>query len=113
MEVKHLVEGEWLSAETEKAGPVNLKVRYVSYHEAVLFQKLKNAEASLATVEGLIIDWDLTSNGKKLKCNKENKIKYVCYLIGLDLKVDDGKPAKSLGQEIMQFAIDPKNFTKN
>ena len=113
MEVKHLIEGEWLEAETEKAGPVKLRIRYVSYHEAVLFRKLKSEEASLEAIENLIIDWDLTDDGKKLECSKENKIKYVPYLIGLDLKTEDGKSTKSLGLEIMQFAITVSNFTKN
>ena len=113
MEVKHLIEGEWLTAETEKAGPVKLKIQYVSYHEAVLFRKLKGDEAGIERIENMIVDWDLTSNGKKLKCDKENKIKYIPYLIGLDLKVEDGETAKNLGQEIMQFAITVSNFTKN
>lgn len=113
MEVKHLNEGEWLTVETEKAGPVKLKIQYVSYHEAVLFRKLKGDEAGIEKIEDMIVDWNLTSGGKKVKCDKENKIKYIPYLIGLDLKAEDGKPAKNLGQEIMQFALTVSNFTKN
>lgn len=113
MEVKHLNEGEWLTVDTEKAGPVKLRIRYVSYHEAVLFQKLKDEEASLDTIEGLVVDWDLTDNGKKVECSKENKVKYVPFLIGLTLKAEEGEARRSLGQEIMRFALDPGNFVKN
>ena len=113
MEVKHLNEGAWLEADTEEAGPVKLKIRYISYHEAVLFRKLKDEEASLENIENLIIDWNLTDGGKRVKCDHDNKVRYVPYLLGMTLKAGKGETEQSLGQAIVRFAIDTRNFTKN
>jgi len=110
------VDGEWLEIETENEDFGKLRVRVVPRQYGGLIRMAIN-EDMIQYLSELVVDWDISSNGEKVECSHANKMKYLSVLAGWRIKNpkyqrEDIK-MKSVGAEIIAFAQDIKNFTKN
>lgn len=112
------VEGEWLEVEIiepkEFAGTVKLLIVPRPYSSAMKMILHDDMDLLLAN---LVVDWNLWKDGKKIEPTKVNKLAYFATMHGWKLKEykytnEDVKP-KNFGTEIIAFAQDIKNFTKN
>lgn len=117
MDVSKLnVEGEWLELEVEDKDFGQLKVLIVPRQYGGLIKMVMNDDM-VQFVATLVVGWNLKDGKKEIECNQENKMKYLSVLAGW--KITNPKYAmkgtmfKNVGTEIIAFAQDIKNFTKN
>ena len=110
------VDGEWLELETENEDFGILKVKVVPHQYGGL-TRMAIKEDMIELLAQLVIDWDLESGKKKIEPTRENKIKYLSILAGWKIKNprygQKGSIFENVGTEIIAFAQDIKNFTKN
>lgn len=95
---------------------LKLRIKYIDINERVKFIDVDfqkpNEKAIRFLYEKaieLVEDWDLSEDGKKIPCTKENKEKYMRYLVDLNLK---DKKDYTLLRAIIEFASDISNYTK-
>lgn len=119
MDVSKLnVEGEWLEVEIiepkEYAGIV--KIMIVPRPYSSLMKMLIHDDVDLL-LANLVIDWNLWKNGNKIEPTQQNKLAYFATMHGWKLKkykyTSKDVKNKNIGTEIIAFAQDIKNFTKN
>jgi hypothetical protein len=107
MNIKNLVEGEWLELqpEDERIGALRLRVRPLSMDLAAT--ELTGVPQMLALLEGLVMDWNLEADGVKIDCTPETRAAYLpsLYL----LKVKDGG---FVGNEALAFCQQIGNFLR-
>jgi len=110
------VDGEWLELETDNEDFGTLRVKIVPHQYGGLMRMVLK-EDMVELLAQLVIDWDLESDGKKVELTRENKIKYLSILAGWKIKNPQyalkGAIFENVGSEIIAFAQDIKNFTKN
>ena len=111
-----LADGEWLELETEHEDFGILKVKVIPRQYSGLIKMVLNDDM-IEMLANLIVDWNLESEGKKIELTHENKIKYLSILAGWKIKNPrfgkKGQIFENVGTEIIAFAQDIKNFTKN
>lgn len=132
---KFQIEGEWLEVEVKSkkvTGPLKFLVKPLSSDDQLDMADMgrENRKEFLIKIQDLVLDWDLTKDGKKLDCNDENKKSFLPFLIPMELKeekeeekevmadedLDEPKSKKipgSVGLAILGFAQDFGNFIKN
>lgn len=117
MDVSKLnVEGEWLDLEVEDKDFGALKVLVVPRQYSGVIKMAMNNDM-VEFVANLVVGWNLKNGKKEIECSYENKMKYLSVLAGW--KITNPRymmktiKFKSVGAEIIAFAQDIKNFTKN
>ncbi len=135
MDIAHFqLGGEWLDLKIKsEKGERSLRVKIKPFSDLDKYNIRQHlidgkVEEFSSRIMDIILDWDLTDGGKPLKCNSENKGKYLPYLVGMNLDdsgdeelegdlEDEGterrKVPKNVGLAILNFATDFNNFIKN
>lgn len=107
MNIKKLVEGEWLELqpEDERVGVLRLRVRPLSMDLAAT--ELTGVPQMIALLEGLVMDWNLEQDLQIIPCTPETRAAYLpsLYL----LKVKDGG---FVGNETLAFCQQIGNFLR-
>jgi len=119
MDFSNYDSGEWLEIPRDvngKPDPIKLKLVWMSLRETMTFRETDRSEKGLAEsldhISRHIVDWNLESNGQKIPCTKESKDRYVEALIAIKVKNAAGEDS-TVGREMVAFAANPENYTKN
>ncbi len=106
MEIKKFFRGTEVcfSPVDERIGEIRLVIKPIPLSE------LENitVDKMISLLSQIIIDWNLTEDGKPIECSEENKNRIIPYLVVLRVKTED-KP-KTLGEKIFEFAGKIENF---
>jgi len=100
------LQGEWLELEAKDKKIGSLKFRLLPADVDETFDDLVGA------ISRYVVEWDLTDGDKPVKCDKENKAKYLPFLLRIELAGEDGKK-RFIGSEIIEFVSNIENFVKN
>jgi len=110
------VDGEWLKLETDNEDFGNLEVLVVPRKYGGLMKMVMNDDM-IQLISTLVIGWNLTIGKKEIECTHENKMKYLSIMADWKIKnpryAQKGAMFETIGAEIIAFAQDIKNFTKN
>ncbi len=108
MNIKKLVEGEWMEfePEDERIGQLRLRVRPMGLDIAAW--DLTGPAQMVKVLSELVIDWNLDADGEKIECTPETRATYLpsIYLI----KTKNGG---FVGNEVLAFCQNIGNFLKN
>ena len=92
MDIAHFqLGGEWLDLKIKsEKGERSLRVKIKPFSDLDKYNIRQHlidgkVEEFSSRIMDIILDWDLTDGGKPLKCNSENKGKYLPYLVGMNL----------------------------
>jgi len=95
---------------------IKLRIKYMDINERAKLMNIDFRVPNEQTIRflfeksiELIQDWDLSKDGQKIPCTKENKKKYMRYLC--DLSIKDTKDMTLL-RAIIEFASEISNYTK-
>ena len=117
MDVSKLnVEGEWLELEVENKDFGTFKVLIVPRHYSGLANMVMKDDMT-RFLTTLVVDWNLKDGKKKIECTLDNKMKYLSVLASWKITnpkyAEKGMMFQNVGTEIIAFAQNIKNFTKN
>ncbi len=108
MNIKKLVEGEWMEfePEDERIGELRLRVRPLGLDIAGI--ELTGAAQMVKVLSDLVMDWNLDADGERIECTPETRATYLpsLYLIKT-------KAGGYVGNEVLAFCQSIGNFLKN
>ena len=109
-------DGEWLEIDVvSKVSSGIFKVKVIPISINAEFRLMKYDLAGY--VSDMVVDWNLNVDGKDVPCDDESKKRWVPVISKWEVgkaKYQDKKfRIKNVGAEIIAFAQDVENFTKN
>ena len=112
-------EGAWMEVypQDERIGSLRLKIKamdFIEFQEMANLPEEKESKAIDKLAE-IITDWNLERDGKKIKCTKENKKRYLLHLLRLKVRESQNgsSPLKTTGELAIRFCQDIENYAKN